>query len=254
MLLFLKLTLVPLLVVSVSLAARRWGARIAGLLTGVPIVSGPALFFFAVEQGDAFAAEAARAVLLSLVAVAACCVVYAWAALRTPWWISLPVSWVSFFVTVLIVQRVHATATVALAVALASLVGAHVLLPGAGSHTVGPRPAWDLPLRAMSSMILVVSVTSLAHRLGPTLSGALTPFPVAISTLMAFSHAQGGSSMAIRLLRGFLPGMWSFVAFCFVLSVSLVAVGTWLGFALALACVALIQGAVLWWMRRTGAS
>ena len=83
----------PLLVVSVSLAARRWGTRIGGLLTGFPIVSGPALFFFAVEQGEAFAAEAARAVVVSLLAVTVFSVVYAWAALRTPWWISLPVSW-----------------------------------------------------------------------------------------------------------------------------------------------------------------
>ena len=67
----------PALVVSVSLAARRWGPKIAGLLTGLPIVSAPALFFFAVEQGDVFASEAARAVLVSLVGVEASGVAYA---------------------------------------------------------------------------------------------------------------------------------------------------------------------------------
>lgn len=252
MLLILKLTLVPMLVVSVSLAGRRWGPRVGGLLTAVPIVSGPALFFFAVEQGDAFAAEAARAVLVSLVGVAASGVAYAWAALRTRWWISLPVSWASFFATILIVQRVHWTATAALATALASLLLAQALLPGSGPPSARPHPAWDLPLRVVSSMLLVVSVTALAQRLGPTLSGALTPFPVAISILLAFSHAQGGSSSAIRFLRGFMPGMWSFTAFCFVLSVSIVSLGTWLGFLLALACVVPMQATVLWWMQRGG--
>src|SRR5260221_10047723 len=58
MLLILKLTLVPSLVLGATLAVRRWGPRIGGLLTGLPIVSGPALFFFAVEQGNAFAAVA----------------------------------------------------------------------------------------------------------------------------------------------------------------------------------------------------
>jgi hypothetical protein len=250
MLLILKLTLVPLLVVSVTLATRRWGARIGGLLTGFPIVSGPALMFFALEQGDAFASEAARAVLVSLVGVAASTVAYAWTATRAAWWISLPISWTTFLATVLLVKRVPATATVALAAALVSIVLAQVLLPRAGTHAAGQRPAWDLPLRVIASMTLVVSVTTLAERLGPTLSGALTPFPVAISILLGFSHAQQGSSAAISFLRGFMPGMWSFAAFCFVLSVSIVALGTAMGFVAALATAVPMQAAVLWWMRR----
>ena len=252
MLLILKLTFVPALVVSVSLATRRWGARIGGVLTGLPIVSGPALLFFAIEQGGAFAAEASRAVLTSLVGVAASTVAYAWASLRTPWWLSLPVSWTAFFVTVLLVQRVRVSATTALAAALISIVLAQASLPRGGSQAVGVRPAWDLPVRVLASMLLVVTVTTLAERLGPTLSGALTPFPVAISVLLGFSHAQQGSSSAIRFLRGFLPGMWSFAAFCYVLSVTLVAAGTPGGFLLALASVVPIQLAILWWMERGG--
>jgi hypothetical protein len=242
---------VPLLVLSVSLATRRWGSRIGGLLTGLPITSGPALFFFAVEQGDAFAAEAARAVLVSLLAVAVSAVVYAWAALRTAWWISLPASWTSFLVTVILVQRVPWTTTMALAIALVSFVFAQLLLPRSGAHASRPRPIWDLPLRVVSSMILVVSVTGLAHRLGPTLSGALTPFPVAISILLGFSHAQEGSSAAISFLRGFMPGMWGFAVFCFVLSVAIVSLGTAAAFALAIACALVIQGTILWGMQRT---
>ena len=209
-----------------------------------------ALFFFAVEQGDAFAAEAARAVIVSLLAVAASGVAYAWAALRTPWWISLPVSWTSFFVTVWLTRGAQWSATLALAAALVSLVLAQVLLPPSGAHEARPRPAWDLPLRVIASMTLVVSVTALAHRLGPTLSGALTPFPVAISVLLGFSHAQQGSSAAVSFLRGFMPGMWSFAAFCFVVSVTIVALGTSAAFVLALACALLIQGAVLWGVQR----
>jgi hypothetical protein len=241
---------VPLLVLSASLATRQWGSRIGGLLTGLPIVSGPALFFFAVEQGDAFAAEASRAVLMSLLGVAASALTYGWASLRTPWWLSLPLSWTSFFCAVLFVQRVHWSATAAFAAALAGIVVAHWLLPRAGSERAGARPAWDLPVRMLAAMILVVSVTGLAHRLGPTLSGALAPFPVAISVLLGFSHAQQGSSAAITFLRGFLPGMWSFAAFCLVVSLTIVALGTAGAFALAIACALAIQGAVLWAMQR----
>jgi hypothetical protein len=164
MLLILKLTFVPALVLSVSLATRRWGPRIGGVLTGLPIVSGPALLFFAVEQGPSFTAEASRAVLVSLVGVAATAVTYAWASLRTPWWISLPASWASFLVTVLLAQRVPVTATVALVVALSAIVVGQASLPRAGAQAIGVRPRWDLPLRVVSSMVLVLSVTASAAR------------------------------------------------------------------------------------------
>jgi hypothetical protein len=248
--LVLKLTLVPGLVLLASLATRRWGSRIGGLLTGLPIVSGPALFFFAAEQGGAFAAEAARAVIVSLLAVAASAVAYAWAAVRTPWWISLLLSWTAFFVTVVLTQGAPWPPAVALAAALLASVAAQMLLPRAGTHAAKARPAWDLPLRVIASMVLVLSVTGLAHRLGPTLSGALTPFPVAISVLLGFSHAQQGSSAAITFLRGFLPGMWSFAVFCFVLSVAMVPLGATPAFGLATLCALLIQAVVLWALGR----
>lgn len=240
----------PALVVSVTFAARRWGQKIAGLLTGLPIVSAPALFFFAVEQGEVFASEASRAVLVSLVGVEASAVAYAWASLRAPWWASLLASWSVFFACVLVLQRLQWSVTVALVAACLGLVAAQLALPRGGKHARGTRPAWDVPLRVVTAMLLVVTVTSLAHRLGPTLSGALTPFPVAISVLMAFSHAQLGSSGAITFLRGFLPGMWAFTAFCYVLAVVIVPLGTALGFLAALGVTFAIQAGVLWGMQR----
>jgi hypothetical protein len=222
----------------------------AGLLTGLPIVSGPALFFFAAEQGDVFASEAARAVLVSLVGVELSGVAYAWAALRAPWWASLLASWSVFFASVLLVQRAGWTANVALVAACAGLLVSQFSLPRGGATATGTRPAWDLPLRVFASMLLVVSITTLARRLGPTLSGALTPFPVAISILLAFSHAQQGSAAAISFLRGFLPGMWAFTAFCYVLSVGIVPLGTALGFGVALGCTVAIQAGVLWSMHQ----
>jgi hypothetical protein len=249
MLLLLKLTLVPALVLSVSLAARRWGPTIAGLLTGLPIVTAPALFFFAVEQGDAFAAEAARAVLMSLLGVTAAGVTYAWAARRAPWWLTLPLSWTTFFAVIVGVQRLRWPATVALGAACLGIAVGHALLPRAGAHVAAVRRAWDLPVRMVAAMSLVITVTALAERLGPTLSGALTPFPVAISILLGFSHAQQGASAAINFMRGFMPGMWSFAAFCYVLSIGIVPLGTAAGFGAALACALGIQGAVLWRLR-----
>jgi hypothetical protein len=251
MLLVLKLVLVPALIVSASLAGRRWGPLMAGLVASFPLVAGPALLFFAIEQGDAFAAQASRGALVALVAVAGSGVAYAWASLRTPWWVSLTASWASFVVLTLALHARTVTAPWALAAAIASFVLARALLPASrGPHARAEPSAWDLPLRTLSAMLVVLTVTGAARHLGPALSGAFTPFPVTLGVLLAFTHVQQGSASAIRFMRGFLPGMWSFAVFCFVAALAIVPLGGWQGLLLALGCVVPIQAIALWWMRR----
>ena len=63
MLLVLKLLVPPSLVAGVTLATRRWGYRVGGLLTAFPVVAGPVLCFYAVER-YAFAARAAQATVV----------------------------------------------------------------------------------------------------------------------------------------------------------------------------------------------
>jgi hypothetical protein len=146
------------------------------------------------------------------------------------------------------------TAPWALVAALASFALVGVLLPVArGARTRVARSRWDLPLRTLSAMVVVVSVTGLGRRLGPSLSGAFTPFPVALGVLLAFTHAQQGSASAIQFMRGFLPGMWSFAAFCFVAALIVVPLGGVGGLLVALAAVMPIQAVALWWIERRGA-
>jgi len=143
------------------------------------------------------------------------------------------------------------TAPWALVAALASFALVGVLLPiPRGARSRVARSRWDLPLRTLSAMVVVVSVTGLGRRLGPSLSGAFTPFPVALGVLLAFTHAQQGSSSAIQFMRGFLPGMWSFAVFCFVAALTVVPAGGVGGLLVALAAVLPIQAVALWWMQR----
>ena len=77
MTLLLKLVLAPLLVVGSSLAGRRWGPGLTGLLVAMPVVAGPILLITYLEHGSAFVARAASASLLGLVSLAAFAVVFA---------------------------------------------------------------------------------------------------------------------------------------------------------------------------------
>ncbi|MDS1024806.1 hypothetical protein RCF29_12255, partial [Burkholderia pseudomallei] len=78
----LKLTLVPLFLLLVSIAGRRWGPSIAGWLAGLPVVAGPILFLVAVERGPAFGAHAALLSLSAIAASEAFSFAYAWTCRR----------------------------------------------------------------------------------------------------------------------------------------------------------------------------
>lgn len=96
MLLLLKLLLVPGLVAAVTLAVRRWGPAVGGWLAGLPVVAGPVLVFYAIEQGTSFATQAAHATLAGLMATVAFCVVYARSSVRVTWYGCVVIGWAAF--------------------------------------------------------------------------------------------------------------------------------------------------------------
>ena len=106
-------------------------------------------------------------------------------------------------------------------------------------------PVWDLPLRGLSALTLVLALTALAGQLGPTLSGLLAPFPVVASVLAVFTHARHGEDELLRILRGLVVGLVAYVLFCFTLAVTLRSHGVAESFLLAAAAALLTQAVTL---------
>ena len=241
----------PALVAGVTLGARRWGPRVGGWLTALPLVAGPTLFFLAVEQGTVFAGAAALSTLVGLVAVAAFGVTYGWVAVRHAWPLSLVAGWGAFVVATVLLQSVRWTPLPAITTVLIAFAVATHVLPVVRERPVGPAsPAWDLPLRVLGTLAVVLTVTHVADRLGPRWSGAFTPFPVALAVVLVFAHAQQGAPLAIRLLHGFFPAMWGFGLFCLVVALAMVPLGPWLAFLFALLTQLVVHTLVLWRMMR----
>lgn len=46
----LKLILAPIIIGSASLAGRRWGPAVSGWIVGMPLTSGPVIFFVALRD------------------------------------------------------------------------------------------------------------------------------------------------------------------------------------------------------------
>jgi hypothetical protein len=242
-----KLLLAPGFVVGASLAARRYGARVGGLVGGLPVVAGPILLVFALSHGRAWAADASAATLLGIVSLLAFIVVYARAAGRVRWWGSLFLGWAAFFAMTGALSTVRFGAETALAVVLGAVGVALLVLPRAAGERLGgvSPPAWDLPLRALSALALVLALTALAGDLGAKLSGLLAPFPVVASVLAVFTHAQLGEGDLLRIMRGFVAGLVAYALFCFALAVSLRGLGVGESFALAAGGALAIQGVAL---------
>jgi hypothetical protein len=242
-----KVVLAPAFVVAASLAARRYGPRVGGLIGGLPVVAGPILLVFALDHGTAFAAHAAAGTLLGIVSLCTFLIVYARLAGHAAWPVSLLAGWGAFFAMTAALDMVSLGAGAALAVVLVALWLTQRALPRPREHARSDAtpPAWDLPLRALSALALVLALTALAGRLGPQLSGLLAPFPVIGSVLAVFTHTQHGEDQLLRIVRGFALGLVAYALFCFTLAVSLEALGITAGFLLASVCALVVQTLVI---------
>jgi hypothetical protein len=163
------------------------------------------------------------------------------------WPVSLFTAWAVFAATSVALNEVRWHPIIAL---LASLGGFEVverLLPRQrGELSPGRAPTWELAVRMGAAVTLVLTVTAVAASLGPRLTGALTPFPLALAILVAFAHRQGGPPAALRWLRACLRTMWSTAGFCFVLSQATVPLGRDTGFLAAFTVLLAVNGFVLW--------
>src|SRR6185312_13812867 len=220
----LELLVAPALVGAATLAARRWGPEIGGLVSAFPAIVGPVLLIAALEHGATFAARAANGTLLGLVALATFALAYGWAAARLGWPASLAAAWAAAGLAGLLVGAVAAGPPAGLAAAAISLAAAHRLLRRAAG-TRAPRDGapvvsrWDLPLRMALTALLVVTLTAAASRFGPVVGGILAALPALASILAVFTHARYGAAAVVALLRGMLGGMAGFVTFCALVAV-----------------------------------
>ncbi len=85
MILSFKLFITPLLIGLVTLAGRRWGAVISGLLVGLPLTTGPISFILAYEYGLEFASKAAIGNLVGQVSICVFCLTYIFMAQKSNW-------------------------------------------------------------------------------------------------------------------------------------------------------------------------
>ena len=218
-LLALKLTLVPAIIYAVTLAGRRWGARVAGRLSAFPVVAGPILLFVAIEQSVEFAAAAGAGTVAAIAAFAAYALVYSWLATRFAWPLCLIGGYAAYGVVAWLATQSTWSVWAHAAIDIAVLVACIRAMPADLPAQPPPRAMrFDLQLRMVCGVALVLLITWLAESLGPRAAGVLALFPVLGTVLTVFSHRASGAAFVVVLLRGMLWGNFAMMSFCVTLA------------------------------------
>jgi hypothetical protein len=247
----LKLALPPLLVAAVSLVARRWGPTVGGMLVGLPWMTGPVLYFLALDKGVDFAVGACTGIELGIVCVALFMLAYAATSAVARWPVCVAAGAAAFAAGAFAMRGIGLELPVAAVVAALSLVVTYALLPAprAAARTAA-LPWWDIPARMLSTLVLIAAILLTADLLGPRLSGIVSTYPTMVTVVSAFTHHQWGRDALLRLLRGLCLSLLVFIVFFLVVGLSMPAIGVAASFAIAVVLALAIHSIALVWMRQ----
>ncbi len=247
----LKLILAPLIIGSASLAGRKWGPAVSGWIVGMPLTSGPVVFFVALSHGVTFAESSALGVLSGGISLVLYALTYAWLARRFPWFVSIAGSILVFSLSTLSLQGASIPLFV-IAPLVAGLIMFGLALMPKGNVEAGESKLsqWDIPVRILIGTSFILLLTGIAPYIGSRLTGLLTTIPLYVTILSIFAHRDHGPAAAAHVLRGLLYGMFAFTGFFFVLSLFIEKTSLGVSFGLAVLTALAVQGTSLFILRR----
>jgi len=242
----LKLILAPMIIGTASVAGRRWGPAVSGWIVGLPLTSGPVVFFLALSHDTAFAANAALGVISGGLSLVVYTLTYAWLAKSFRWQVSISGGLFVFITGTAALQNfTFPLIPIFLAVCTAIYVGLH-LMPNDEAEQLDVQPgSWDIPFRILIGTSFILLITGIAPFIGPHLTGLLTTIPLYVSILTVFAHRHQGAAAAAHVLRGLLYGLFAFAGFFLTLNMLLQRAGITIAFLSAIAVALVVQGTTL---------
>ncbi len=214
-----KLAGAPLLIGCASLAGKRHGPALAGLLSGLPVIAGPIIAVLWLEHGALYASQVAWMLPVGMAPLAAYLWVFSRLALRGGWPVCLLGGWLAFLLAAWICREMALPYPLLASGAILTLMAVGFLLPRPrGDLPTAELPHAELLARIAAAFTLVVGLTGISGQLGTEWTGLLAAFPVAGSVIPAFTLARYGPAATLRLLRGFVSGLLGLSGFALCLA------------------------------------
>ncbi|WP_035059396.1 hypothetical protein [Andreprevotia chitinilytica] len=210
-----KLFAGPVVVGAASLAGKRWGPAVAGLLGGMPLVAACVIAAVWLEFGQAYALNVASATPVGLWGNIAYFITLGvasrwFAGKRFGWAGMLLCGWTVYLLTALALSVGGLAHNLPLGIAapFGLLFAARFLIPkpAAPPRNV-PLPRIELAARMMAAFLLILTLSTATQLLGPALTGILSPGPIIATVIPAFTLANSGRDAVLVQLRGFLTGL-----------------------------------------------
>jgi hypothetical protein len=235
---WIKILLMPSAIAGVTMAGRKWGNVVGGILGSFPWVAGPIILFIALEQGTAFAVQTIPGIMVGIIGWLAFCVVYLLAGQYfNAFWTVLIGYLVYILVGILlqeIVSLVHVNVWYVITLFAAFLTVRY--LPRVKERRVSKviNLKYEIPFRMAMITAFVIGITYFATILGPTWSGILTPFPIMSAVLAIFTHLTQGIHQVRMVILGLFTGTLGFTTFLFSQAYLMPALGIIPGFILGI--------------------
>ncbi|GAB7129250.1 hypothetical protein JCM19000A_37580 [Silvimonas sp. JCM 19000] len=212
-----KLLAGPIVIGLASLAGKRWGPNVAGMIGGLPLVAGCVTLALWLAFGQDYALATARSAPSGLWANAVYMLALGYTFGRLGWRGSLLCGWLAYLaVAVTLALTGLAQQQWVCISALGALALAIKLLPRpTGLPRGAPMPHSELAIRMAAAFVLVAGLSSLSQTLGQSLTGVLSGGPVAATVIPAFTMLSGDRNALLFQLRGFLTGLIGF-GLCFL--------------------------------------
>ena len=216
-LLLLRVCIVPLIVVGGTLAQRRFGNAVGGLLIGLPLTSLPLLWLVALQRGNDFASSMSGAIVLGASAQVVVIWVYAALAPRISPTLALCGALGSFVLMIGALNLLDLSVVLASVVATVGFAVALYWWPHteSGSEETG---RYRLVLRVAISAGFTLFLVTLAGRIGPGFLGLVAALPVMSLTMAFVTHRELGANASAQFLHGVTKGSFSYVASMLVLA------------------------------------
>ncbi|MBI3430290.1 MAG: hypothetical protein HY050_09620 [Actinobacteria bacterium] len=221
-LLALKLFLIPAFVLLISYIQKRWGHGIGGKLLGFPIITGPFLLIIYLQEGRTYAAAAAHGVLMGQIVLMTFLWSYSKTALLMAWAPALATATLLNLLLGFFLSSFAISLPLTLILLTLTWAGAMKFWPKYSSPPMeSERPRWELPVRMLASVGLILILTGLADALGARISGALSTYPVIISVLGSSNHRRSGSDALLATTHGLLKTLPLAIGFTLIVAVTL---------------------------------
>lgn len=195
--------------------AQLFGRRLAGVLAGLPTVTGPALLWLALENSAPYAFQAAIGSVVGCALCALFAFVYERASRRSNAWIAVALATAASAGAAPLAAVLNTGLLLALGVALVVVLVLYVLMPAGAVETRhrGFGLRGEPFITASVAGVVSGAVALAAPEVGPFWAGVLASPPLIAGVIAIQQHTAEGSPAAAAFLRGYVAGLVGRIGF-----------------------------------------